>query len=407
MFGGNRDPARFVGAPHAVSGEKRFRKDGDLDALLGQSLQVPDCVARVGFGIAENHVRLDACDFHRGEFGRRTGEAAYGYSRSRMSVTPEVAKEFLREVEAADRIYVGTHLNPDGDAIGSALAVSLVLDALGRPNEVLCNDFPPYNLRFLPSVDRVRLEPQAGADLAILVDLDSSSRLGKIRPHIEACEKVIVIDHHVPHEAPGDLRIVDTSSPATAAILYDLFKASLVEITPAIATCLLTGIITDTGSFRFSNTTPHALTISADLLAKGGNIVRIGEEVFQKKQLPAVRLLGRCIARMQLALGGRLAWSTLSHRDFLESGATEEHTEGLANELLGIDTVQAAALIREPQPGRVRASIRSRGDVDVAAVARLFGGGGHKNAAGCTFEISLEEAERALVAALETCLASS
>lgn len=322
-------------------------------------------------------------------------------------MTPEIAKEFLREVESADRIYIGTHLNPDGDAIGSALAVALFLDRLGRPCEILCNDLPPYNLKFLPSVERVRLAPEHPGSLAILVDLDSSSRLGKIRPAIESCPKVIVIDHHVPHEAPGDLRIVDTASPATAAILYDLFKACLAEITPEMATCLLAGIITDTGSFRFSNTTPHALTIAADLLARGGDMVKIGEEVFQKKQLPAVRLLGRCIAKMQLAEKGRLAWSALSRSDFAEAGAGEEHCEGLANELLSIDTVQAAALIREPESGKVRASIRSRGDVDVASVAREFGGGGHRNAAGCTFETSLEEAERALVAALVRCLESS
>lgn len=391
----------------AVSGEESLRKHRNLDALIRQPFDRLNGVGGVGARVVEDHVGLDARDSHRAEFGRPINLRTAGYSHSWMSVTPGIAKDFLREVEAADRIYIGTHLNPDGDAIGSALAVALFLDALGRPNEVLCNDLPSYNLRFLPSVDRVRLAPEGPASLAILVDLDSSSRLGKIRPFVETCPRMIVIDHHVPHEAPGDLRIVDTASPATAAILYDLFKASLAEITPDIATCLLAGIITDTGSFRFSNTTPHSLTISADLLARGGNIVRIGEEVFQKKQLPAVRLLGRCIAKMKLALGDRLAWSALSHRDFEESGATEEHTEGLANELLSVDTVQVAALIREPLPGKVRASLRSRGDFDVASVARQFGGGGHKNAAGCTFDTSLEEAERALVSALESCLASS
>jgi phosphoesterase RecJ-like protein len=339
---------------------------------------------------------------------------AFGLSQSwrviwtRMSVTPETAKAFLREVEAHEHVLIGTHLNPDGDALGSALALSLFLDSIGKSNEVLCNNFAPYNLEFLPGVDRVRQAPlRADGALGIMLDLDSWERLGKVRPFIEACERTVVIDHHVPHEAPGDLRIVDTSSPATALILCDLLKMCSAEITPHMATCLLAGIITDTGSFRFPNTTPHSLTVAADLLARGGDIVRIGEEVYQKKQLPAVRLLGICIRDMRLECDQRLAWSALRQEAFVEASAGEEHTEGLVNELLSVSTVQIAALIREPGPRKVRASLRSRGDFDVAAVAREFNGGGHRNAAGCTFETSVEEAEQALVAALRRCLESS
>lgn len=328
-----------------------------------------------------------------------------------MSVTPEMAKAFLREVEAFDHVLIGTHLNPDGDALGSALAMSLFFDSMGKSNEVLCNNPAPYNLEFLPGVFRVRqtpeIDPSSKPCLGIMLDLDSSDRLGRVRPYFDACAHTIVVDHHVPHEAPGNLRIVDTTSPATALILYDLLRECNATVTPEIATCLLAGIITDTGSFRFPNTTPHSLTVSADLLAKGGDIVRIGEEVYQKKQLPAVRLLGVCIQRMHLEENGRLAWSALGQADFLAADASEEHTEGLVNELLSVQSVQIAALIREPGPKKVRASLRSRGDVDVSLVARQFGGGGHKNAAGCTFETTLEEAERDLVAALRTCLASS
>lgn len=328
-----------------------------------------------------------------------------------MSVTPEMAKAFLREVETFNHVLIGTHLNPDGDALGSALAMSLFLDSIDKSNEVLCNNLAPYNLQFLPGVNRIRLAPEAqrepGGTLGIMLDLDSSDRLGRVRPYFDACTHTVVIDHHVPHEAPGNLRIVDTHSPATALILYDLLRECNATVTPEIATCLLAGIITDTGSFRFPNTTPHSLTVSADLLAKGGDIVRIGEEVYQKKQLPAVRLLGVCIQHMHLEEQGRLAWSALGQPDFLAAEAGEEHTEGLVNELLSVDTVQIAALIREPGHGKVRASLRSRGSVDVSLVARQFGGGGHRNAAGCTFETTLEEAERDLVAALRLCLASS
>lgn len=325
-----------------------------------------------------------------------------------MSLTPELAKAFLREVEEADHVWIGTHLNPDGDALGSALAMSMFLDALGKSNEVLCNNAPPYNLEFLPGVDRVLQTPkQDSARLGIWLDLDSPERLGKVRPYLESCPRTVLVDHHVPHHTPGDVRIVDTSAPATALILFDILKMVGATITPEIATCLLAGIITDTGSFRFPNTTPHALTASAELLALGGDIVEIGIEVFQRKQLPAVRLLGICIRNMRIEFDGRLAWSSLSQSDFHEADAGEEHTEGLVNELLSIDSVEIATLIRESAPGKVRASLRSREEHDVALVAREFGGGGHRNAAGCTFDMGLDAAERALVGALRRCLESS
>lgn len=320
---------------------------------------------------------------------------------------PLHVQEFLQTVDAASSVLVGTHLNPDGDALGSALAMSLFLDQRGKANEVVCNNLAPYNLEFLPSVDRLKLEPTSTHDLGILLDLDSLERLGRVRGHFERCSKLIVIDHHIPHQKPGDLRIVDTHAPATALILARLLEACGARIDPEIATCLLAGIVTDTGSFRYRNTTPESLEVASRLLSHGGDIVRISEEVYQRRPLTSVRLLGKTLDNLRLAQDDRLAWSTLSLRDFQESGAGEEHTEGLVNELLSIHTVKIAALIREPKPGKVRASIRSRDQIDVAAAARSFGGGGHKNAAGCTFDVSLEEAERRLVEALRTCLASS
>lgn len=325
-----------------------------------------------------------------------------------MLVTPELASAFRAEVEAAQSIIVGTHLNPDGDALGSALAVSHFLDTLDKKHSVFCNNPAPYNMRFLPGADRIKLEGDvAPGTLGIVVDLDALHRLGRVRALFDACERLIVVDHHVPHEKPGHLRIIDPEAPATALILADLFLACGAAITPEIATCLLTGIVTDTGSFRFPNTTPHALTRCADLLAVGGDIVRIGEEVYQKKPLPAVKLLGTVLHNMRLERDAQVGWATLTVADYAGAGATEEHTEGLVNEILSVDTVRVAALIREPVPGKVRASIRTRGEVDATMVARVFGGGGHRNAAGCTFDVSLEEAERRLVLEMERCLASS
>lgn len=304
-------------------------------------------------------------------------------------------------------MLISTHVNPDGDALGSALAIKHWLDDQGKANELICNNFAPYNLEYLPNVGSIKKSPErAGHDLAIVVDLDNFDRLGATRPFIEAIPDVILIDHHVPHESPGTLRIVDSAAPATALILLRLFEQLEVNLTKEIADCLLTGIVTDTGSFRYRNTTAEALHAAARLLERGANIVQVGEEVYGKRPLHSLELVGRMLSKMHLEMDGRLAWAALSERDFADFGADEVHTEGLTNELLSIHTVQIAAVLRQPVGKIVRASIRSRGEWDVAGVARQFGGGGHRNAAGCTFETSLEDAESQLVEGLRRCLES-
>lgn len=325
-----------------------------------------------------------------------------------MSVAKDLAPQFYAELTRASSVLIGTHLNPDGDALGSALALSHLLDELGIYNEVLNHHAPPANLEFLPGVSRVRQEPRREKfDLCVVLDLDSMDRLGNVEPFFGGCTRLVVVDHHIPHQAPGDLRIVDTSASATAAILTEMMIETGVRITPDIATCLLTGIVTDTGSFRFRNTTVEALTLAARLLELGGDINLVSEEIFQRKPLSSARLLGFMLERMVLEADDRIAYSVLDFNDFEVTGARDENTEGFVNELLSIRTVQIAALIREPKPGRIRISLRSRGNFDIAEVARQFGGGGHKNAAGCAFDGNPEDAVTGLVPRLRACLESS
>lgn len=320
----------------------------------------------------------------------------------------ELETEFLDLIDSAKSILIGTHLNPDGDALGSALAMSHFLTDRGILNEVVCHHPAPRNLRFLPEVDHVHQVPtRQNHDLGIVLDLDTLERLGSTAPFFEALPKLVVIDHHVPHEAPGDLRIVDTSAPATAVILARLLRSINADVSPEIATCLLTGIVTDTGSFKFRNTTPEALSLAAVLLECGADLNQISEKVFQLKPLSSARMLGHTLETMRLTEDDQIAWGVLELKDFEWAGGADEDTEGFVNELLFIDSVQIAAMLRESKPGRIRCSIRSRGDYDVAAVARHFGGGGHRNAAGCTFEGSVEDAESQLVERLKACLASS
>lgn len=319
--------------------------------------------------------------------------------------TKSVASSFEAELRVARSVLIGTHMNPDGDTIGSALAVSHYLDAIGIPNEVLCHNAVPLNLRFLPGADRVRHEPlRETHDLAIIVDLDSLDRLAGTARYFVRVPRTIVVDHHVPHEAPGDLRIVDVSAPATSVILARLLAEIGADITPEIATCLLTGIVTDTGSFRFRNTTPEALTIAARLIEAGGDINLVSEEIYHRRPYCSVKMLGHLLDTMRLECDQKLSWGAISYADFQRDQASDADTEGFVNELLSIRTVHIAALLREHRPGHVRVSLRSRGEHDVSLVAREFGGGGHKNAAGCSFELPLDEAVERVVAKLRECL---
>jgi len=324
-----------------------------------------------------------------------------------VNVPRELAAAFQDEMLKASSVLIGTHLNPDGDALGCALAFSLYVDSLGIENEVLCHHSAPKNLEFLPKVKEVhQAAHRTEYDLGVVLDLDAMDRLGQTEKYFATCKRVIVIDHHIAHEAPGDLRIVDSDAPATAVILTRLLQEIGATITGDMATCLLTGIVTDTGSFRFRNTTPDALSISAFLLEQGGDLNLISEEVFQSKPLSSAKLLGKALNTMKLACSDRLAWASLSFNDFEETGGEDEDTEGFVNEMLFITSVKIAVLLREPKPGKVRVSIRSRGTIDVAEAARDFGGGGHKNAAGCVFDLPLQEVEDLLVRRLKLCLES-
>lgn len=324
-----------------------------------------------------------------------------------MSISRADAGRFRVTLENAESVVIGTHLNPDGDALGSALALSLALDAIQVPNEVVCHHDPPRNLQFLPGIDRLKRIAERAHPVGVILDLDSFERLGDSAASFAECRRLIVVDHHVPHEAPGHLRVVDTRAAATAVLLAQLLIEGDFPINADVATCLLTGIVTDTGGFRFRNTNAEALDLGAHLVTLGAEIGRINEEIFQRKPAGAAKLLGRVLNRMHLELDDRLCWGTLLPEDFAAASATDEDTEGFVNEYLSIATVEIAALLREQKPGKVRVSLRSRGTHDVAAVAREFGGGGHRNAAGCSFDLTGSEAADLLVPRLRACLESS
>lgn len=320
-------------------------------------------------------------------------------------VAVEKAPEFFAKLNEAERVLVASHENPDGDALGSSLALAWYLNERGIEFDVLNSSKPPEYLEFLPGFEWVSKEPKLqDHDLAVILDLGSLNRLGRVEELASSIGTMILVDHHVPTEQPGDFRIVDVESPATCAIVYDLFKQQNLPVSQEMATCLLAGIVTDTGGFRYPSTQPHTLVQAGELLATGANLAQVAEEVYQRKDLAAVRLQATAIDRMKMTENGRIAWSTLPRFIYDELGALEEHTEGIVNQFLSVKSVDVCALLRETADGQVKASLRSRNPYDIASVAQKFNGGGHVNAAGASFEPPITRAEQELVEALKECL---
>lgn len=286
------------------------------------------------------------------------------------------------------------------------MALARAARLLGKRADVGSSDGVPDIYRFLPERERVLKEPQPGAeyDLVAAVDVDGFERLGAFGPAARQAPLYAVIDHHVSSAEEGmvDLRACDTSAAATAEIVFDVLKVLKVPLDVEIATHLMTGILTDTGSFRFSNVRPRTFAIAETLAEAGAHPGPIFKEVYERRPFSTVKLLGLVLARCRQSCRGKVVWAVVSRRDFEEAGAKEEETEGIVNHLTTVATAEAAVLMRETLKGDVRVSLRTAGRLDAQEIARKFGGGGHRMAAGCTLPGPLDRAEAELIACLES-----
>jgi phosphoesterase RecJ-like protein len=304
---------------------------------------------------------------------------------------------------------IASHANPDGDSIGTSLALANVLESKGHEVVVVCNDPVPQNLRFLPAWERIisfedrqfsGIDPD-DYDLAVLVDVNSFPRLGRIKELVAAVKRHAILDHHEPgDDMPAGTHVVFSEFAASALLLLRALPAMGVAISKDTAQCLLTGINTDTGCFRFDNTTPDALRAAAELIEMGADMAIINESVWLTKPWRAIRLHSLAMGGLKMAADGKIAYSTLTRDDFETAGAADEDSEGIVNEIGKVDTAVLFALFRESRPGKIRVSVRSRGKIDVAEICRGFNGGGHKKAAGCTIEGDVEGAVAQMLPAL-------
>lgn len=301
-----------------------------------------------------------------------------------MKRHPPIIDRILEAIRAAKTICIVGHIRPDGDCIGSQLALTLALRAEGRKVHCWNEDIVPQKYRFLDP-DGAFQQPTRGVkfDCVIALDCASFERLGKAGPFIARRKPLINIDHHESNTRYGDLNWVSPREPSTGELVHRLLKVARWPITPRMADCLFTAVSTDTGSFQYPTTRPGTFHVGADLVTRGANLAKICNEVYQSFPLPRARLLKHVYSRFKLTHNDRVAWFWLKKADLARTGAESNDTEGLIDHIRAIEPVVVACVFEELEPELTRISLRSKSRaVNVNEIAAQFGGGGHPAAAG-------------------------
>ncbi len=303
-------------------------------------------------------------------------------------------------IEKHQSFAITSHIRPDGDGLGSSLALNWILRSLNKESEVVIRDAVPHAYLKLPGADEVRVAPDLSRnyDAAFVIECSDVTRPGL--PSLKD-QFVVNIDHHTTTELFGNLNWIDSTAAAVGEMIYNLAKAMGVKITPELASCIYAALLTDTGSFHFSNTTERTFKIASELVRCGAQPAKLSQAIFYQYPYAKIKLTGAVLSTLQCDDSGKIAWIQMTHAALEESGATEEDTDGIITYPLTIGDVEAAAFFRELPHSTYRVSLRSKNRVNVAQVAEQFGGGGHKNAAGFTLAGSYDELRREVLTKLK------
>ena len=298
------------------------------------------------------------------------------------ATAPEIA-QIVDAVRARRRFVLSSHARPDGDAIGSELAMAYALRALGKDVRVVNQDAAPEALMAFPGVPAIEIAPDAGGefDAAIIMECGDLARTG-----VTGLDRafVINIDHHPGNTAYGHINWFDSGAAACGEMVFDLIGALGVPLSVEMATHVYLAILTDTGGFHYSGISARTFDICRQTIEAGVDPVRVARNVFDSSTMGRLKLFGAALNAMQLDATGRVAVMYLDHEMARAAGATYEDTEGLINQPLTVKEIQAVVFFKHIEGEQYRVSMRSKGNVDIGAIAKTFGGGGHKNAAGCT-----------------------
>ena len=313
-------------------------------------------------------------------------------------------KEIVEIIHAVDKVLITAHVNPDGDAIGSMLGFGMSLELMDKDVSYYNRNGVPSHLAFLPHGNRVRSSlkdlPER-FDVTFLLDCTDVSRAGDAlveQMDSKRFGKTVIIDHHVTSKKTANVHFVYPDAPATATIIYRVIKELGLEISPEIATCLYTAILTDTGSFRFSNTTSESFRIAAELTGAGASPSFVAQSIYENEPYEKIKLLSKVLSTLEIHAGGKVASILIDNEMYDDQGLDERpNTEGFVNLPRSISGAEVAVFFKE-EDGRAegqrwKVSLRSKGAVNVSALAEKLDGGGHEKAAGCSVSGTIKEAK--------------
>ncbi|MGM1045241.1 phosphoesterase RecJ domain-containing protein [Paenibacillus uliginis N3/975] len=302
------------------------------------------------------------------------------------------AKKFLLE---HDDYLIVSHVQPDGDAVSSTLAVGWLLSRLGKKFTMMNEGVIPKRMKSLWHADDLinmsEYPPQRSFSNIICVDCADFERVGRTKQFFTEDAIIVNIDHHPTNNRYGAVNVVLPEAAATAEILFDLLNLFEIEWDAEVATAIYTGLLTDTGGFRYANTSPKVMGIASELLSYGVNGPELAESLLEEMTLPQLKVLVHALNTLNITPDGKVAWVYVTPQHMIDTGAVNEDLEGIVNYPRNIQGVEVGILFKQVDTGAVKVSLRSAGKVDVAALAQSFGGGGHVRAAGCRIEGDLED----------------
>lgn len=311
----------------------------------------------------------------------------------------------IEEIATNKTFLITAHENPDGDAVGSTLALANFLHKLGKDITIYYCDPLPDNYTFLPLADTVlNFIPDRLYDICFVLDSGELYRAGEALESAKNIGKIINIDHHPDNKNFGVINLLDSKASATGALIYRIIKSAGHDIDYATALCIYTAIITDTGSFRYSNADPEAFHITGEMVALGINPWFVSERLYESQPRKRLELLALALSTLHVAERGDIASITVTLDMLAKTGATSDLTDGFINYPRSIRGVEVAIFFREIDTGVYKVGFRSKGNVDVSSLAAAFGGGGHHNAAGCKIFGSTEESMRKILSYLDRAL---
>jgi bifunctional oligoribonuclease and PAP phosphatase NrnA len=316
-----------------------------------------------------------------------------------MNSTPEI-RQIADAIRGRQRFVLSSHSRPDGDSIGSQLAMAYALRELGKDVVVVNSDPAPGPLMAFPGVPAITIADHVadGFDAAIIMECGDLARTG-----VSGLDRffVINIDHHPGNSGYGQINWFDPRAAACGEMVFDLVRGLGVALTIEIATHVYVAVLTDTGSFHYSNISPRTFEICRETLEAGVDPVLVARNVYDSNNMGRLKLFGAVLSAMQIDGTGRVAIVYLDHEMARAAGGTYEDTEGLINLPLTVKEIQAVVFFKQAEGDEYRVSLRSKGDIDIGAVAKEFGGGGHKNAAGCTITGAIDTLQKLLIEKLE------